>query len=305
MRTIGPWRALDGGYGATVAVAGAYTVAAQLGYLTVWAGQRLVAHVTAQASAPGRPRIVQDRLAKDKVYWGPGVLDLASGRLALLASLAAETTGTVVPRGVGISPQGYSTATYAWSPDGSMVAVTAQHASGPHPPTASAVVRDNAGQLLATLWECPDIAPRAAWVGRTLVVIGTRQPGVFRRNGSRVVELDGATPPVRIEASSDETRLLMVEHTRLTLWDTATWAPVGIADGQWLDAALAPDGQLVIAVDFAGTLHTLDGTLASGPPLPAPGAALGGALGVALDDSRVVAAFPGEVHTAPLAILSR
>ncbi len=299
MTTLGPWEVLDGGYGATVAVAGEYTVAAQLGYLTAWARQRLVALVAAPAPAPGRPRVVVEGDA-DRVYWGAGVLSLATGALAPLTGLAAETTGPVVPRSAGHPAPGPTAATYAWSPDGSAVVVTAQHAGGPNLATASAVLRDASGRLLARLWEGSDVAPRAAWAGRTLLAVGTAAPQVFRPDGSRVGELAGVTPAVRIEASGDEARLLVVEHGQLTLWDTATWARVGSAPGQWLDADLAPDGQLVIAVDFAGALHALDGALAPAKPVALPEAAHDTALGVALDDNRVVAAFSGEVRTAAL-----
>jgi hypothetical protein len=136
----------------------------------------------------------------------------------------------------------------------------------------------------------------AGWVGSSLAAVGTRQPQVLGYDGSRRAELDGTTPPVRIEGSADESRLLVVENHRLRLWETAGWTLVGTAPGQWLDAAFAPDGSLVVAVDFDGTLHALDATLAPSTTLPAPARVDG----VAVTDDRIAVAVSGAVYTAPL-----
>lgn len=322
---VGTWQQLDGGHGATLAVGGDHTVAAQLGRITVWAGPDLVASAEAPAPTPGRPQVVwtatpgrrdgvpgpppgeddtttgdqrEDPPAGGLVLWGASMLDLATGRLESLAGLRAAVVGTSTPPArPGFAPAGSQVTCYAWAPDGSAVLVARQETGSPRAVTSSAALHHPGGGVVAELWEGNDLAPVAAWVGPSLVVVGTRQPLVLGHDGSRRAELDGATPPVRIAGSADEGRLLVVENHRLRVWDTAGWSPVGTAEGRWLDAALSPDGGLVVAVDFAGTLHALDETLTRSTPLPA----LGRVDSVAVDDHRIAVALSGAVHTAPLA----
>jgi hypothetical protein len=312
---VGAWQQLDGGHGATLGVAGDHTVSAQLGYISMWTGSQLVASADAPAPTPGRPRIVAgptaasgagaaptdggapDPFSGERVLWGAAVLDLATGRLESLAGLRAAVVGTSAPPArPGFAPPGSQVSCYAWSPDGSVVLVARQETGPPQAVTASAALHHPGGEVLAELWHGNDLSPVAAWVGPSLAALGTRQSQVLGHDGSHRAELDGTTPPVRIEASGDERRLLVVENHRLRLWDTVSWSPVGTAAGQWLDAALTPDGALVVAVDFAGTLHALDQTLSPSTPLPAPGRVDG----VAVTDDRIAVAIPGAVCTAPL-----
>lgn len=104
-----------------------------------------------------------------------------------------------------------------------------------------------------------------------------------------IFALDNRTPAVRVEASSDETRLLIVEHSRLAVWDLASLRLVCAWPGTWLDAAIAGDGSTIAAVDFGGQLlvaRVADGL--STPSLVEPGDPLAG---VALGEGRIAASF--------------
>lgn len=252
--TLGAWRALPGGWAATLAVDGERTAAAAAGRITVWEGEREIAEATT-ATRVGRPRF-----AGERVLWGAGALDLASGRYR-----AVEGIGAALVEGTGETPglpdwplpqgRGYVPTAYAWSPDGEMLVASASWGGPPGPPAARVVLVTAAGEHRATLWQASDLAPTAAWVGHSALVVGCRQPRVFDLQGQELATLEGVTPPVRIEASADESRLLVVEHGRLALWRTADWSELVTHQGAWLDASLSPDGRLLAAVDFEGRLR--------------------------------------------------
>jgi hypothetical protein len=145
---VGAWQQLDGGHGATLAVAGDHTVSAQLGYITVWTGSRLVASAEAPSSTPGRPRVVDGR----SVLWGAAMLDVATGRLESLAGLRAAVVGTSTPPArPGFAPPGSQVSCYAWAPDGSAVLVARQETGPPQAVTASAALYHPGGGVIAEL----------------------------------------------------------------------------------------------------------------------------------------------------------
>jgi hypothetical protein len=78
--------------------------------------------------------------------------------------------------------------------------------------------------------------------------------------------------PVRIEACRDEARLLVVEHGRLSLWRSSVWSMLDTVDGNWLDAAIAPGGDIVATVNYAGqlSLARVEDGLSSLTHLPTP-----------------------------------
>jgi hypothetical protein len=281
---IGDWHPLRGGRGTALAVAGRRTAAAEPQRLTVWSDDRLVARVEAPVRSPGLPRF-----AGEQVLWGAGKLDLAGGSYAPLAgideAIVAGTDAPSEPSPLG----GYRLATSAWSADGEALVLTVSWTGPPGPPAARALLLDGSGDRPQTLWQQSDVAPTAAWVGRDLVVVGTRRPGVFNRGGEPLAKLPQGIPAQRLDADADEALLLIVETSRLTVWSTASWTEEGRLDGTWLDGALTPDGQAVVAVDLEGTLHvarTKDGlemVAVVSPPDPIRGLAVG--------RDRIVAAF--------------
>ncbi|MDH3603847.1 MAG: hypothetical protein OEU26_29915 [Candidatus Tectomicrobia bacterium] len=291
---IGAWTPLLGGRGATLAVANEYTAAAELARLTVWADERRIAQVEAATPAPRRPRISGGR-----VLWGDGVMELATGYYqrveAVAAAIVEGTDAPQTPTPFG----GYRAATYAWSDDGQALVISAAWTGPPGPPPARVVLVDGSGHHQATLWQESDLAPTAAWVGCNVIVVGTREPRVYDRAGSNLIILSTGTPAVRINASVDETRLLVVEHGRLTVWDIERWTTVGVWTGTWLDAALTPDGRTVVAVGLNGHLYLarVENGLSLARELSLPDQVRGIALGC----NRIVAAFASgdAVRTAP------
>ena len=284
--TFGNWTALAGGYGTALGAHGDVTAAAQLGRITVWKDGQIALQREASVPSPGRPRVTADR-----VLWGELVLALDGGeqRVAVAPGLAAGTGAPVhASPGVGFRPTAY-----AWARDGERLVVVAD--SREEPPRA--VLLDRTGERRALLWEDRDRPPGAAWAGAGRLVLGTREPRVFSGDGELENVLERGLPALRVEGDDADRRLLIAEPNRITVWDAATWTPVLRSAGHWLDAAISPSGELVLAVDGEWRL------LAGGPggelePVATPGAVAA----VALTDGRVVIALAdaGGVFTAPL-----
>lgn len=293
--SVGPWSPLAGGRGTVLAVSGDYTAAAELSTLTVWADDRLAAQADAPSASPGRPRF-----ALPFVFWGGGVLDLHTGTYTRLTDVnKALIKGTDAPS-FAAPGRGYLPSSYAWAPGGEALVVSAAWGGDNTQLPSRAVLVDGAGGHRATLWEAQDLAPVAAWLGRRAIVLGTREPLVFDRDGRRVATLHRALPAKRIESSDDETKLMTIDDRRIALWDTSTWELRGEWPGMWLDAALAPDGRGLVAVAFDGRLHyarTADGLTPVGELLTDDPVAA-----VAHGDDRIVASFisGASVRTAPL-----
>ena len=292
MSAIGAWVSLPHARGTAPGVAGVVTVLASRHELTAWCGERVVVRVTSEIPVPGRARLVGARPdCEGAVHWGPWVADLRSGTAERLDALATADDEPFVPVAPGRARGGPTAVAYAWSADGRTVAVSAQHAD-----SADVVLREPSGRAIGTIWTGSGPAPTAVWAGRHVVVVGDRRPMVLARDGTALADLDASTPPVRIEADDDETRLLVVEHGRLSVWDTSGWEPFATADGSWLDAAIGPAGTSIAALDLTGRLHLLDGRLR---PLEIVGAPRG-AGGVALGEDRVVVCGPDGSASAAL-----
>jgi hypothetical protein len=272
------WQLLPGPAGATLAVADDVIAASSLSELAVWRGDRISA-VDARSPSPGRPRIIWGSTGRRRVFWGPHVVDVESGSVDVLDELRAATTTPPRPYVGGRGGGGGRVAGYAWSPDGATVLVAMQDGGGSQSLAARAVLMTAAGQTVAPLWESSAIAPAAGWVATRFLVVGARPSVVFDLDGNPITELPGTSAPIRIEASADECVLLVAAHDQLARWDTATWTATS-GPGPWLDAALAPDGELVAAIDFSGELSLLDRELRvvrriALPPGPPTGVALG------------------------------
>jgi hypothetical protein len=293
---IGAWQRLTGGGGATLAVAGKYTAAAQLGSLTVWRDGDVLVTVDAPSAAPGRPRFIPDLGEPDRVHWGPTIVDLTVPEWDQLDGLL-ETVAPNVPRRPGRAGASVPRPTsYDWSPDGSAVLVARQETGAPQSLTASASLYDKDGTSAVPLWQGNDPGPVAGFVGRRWAVVGTRQPAVFDLGGRQLAVLDGRTPATRIEADARWARVLVVESSRLWMWDTGTWEAIGTADGRWLDATVTPDARFVLAVDFDGQLQMLDAALDAIGHVAVPRALDG----VAVGTDRIVVAASGAVFAAPM-----
>jgi hypothetical protein len=285
--TFGEWTPLAGGYGTALGVHGDVTAAAQLGRITVWKDGEVVVQRDAPVPSPGRPRVTDGR-----VLWGELALGLdgAEQRVAVDAALAAGTAAPVhASPGVGFRPTAY-----AWAPDGERIVVVADNREE----SPRAVLLDRSGDRRALLWEERDRPPGAAWAGARRLLLGTRDPRVFGADGELENVLERGVPALRVEGDDAERRLLIAEPNRITVWDAETWKPATRWPGRWLDAAISPSGELVVAVDSEWRL--LAGRPGGEPePIATPGAVAG----VALADDRAVIALAdaGGVFTAPLA----
>jgi hypothetical protein len=284
---VGGWTSLPEARGTAPVVAGSVTALSGRHELTAWAGTEVVVRARSDSPVPGRARLVG--VAEERtgaVHWGPWTVDLATGRPRRLDALAAADDDPFVPVAPGRARGGSAAAAYAWSADGTTVAVSVRHRAGPRAGSAEVVLRDRSGDRAGTVWQASGPAPSAVWVGRRVVVVGDRNPLVRMHDGTAVADLEAVTPPVRMEADEDETRLLVVEHGCLSVWDTSRWEAVATAEAPWLDAAMGPTGAEVAALDLAGRLHVLDGRLRSVAVVDTPAGA--SATGVALGRDRVV-----------------
>jgi hypothetical protein len=296
---LGAWTSLPDPRGTAPAVAGPVTALAGRHELTAWCGEKIAAQAASDIPVPGRARLVGVGAdCEGTVHWGPWVLDLRTGTSERLDGLADADDDPYVPVAPGRARGGPAAVAYAWSADGSTVAVSVRHDSGPRANTAEVMLRERSGRAVGTIWTGSGPAPAAVWAGRHVVVVGDRRPVVLARDGTAVADLDASTPPVRIEADDDETRLLVVEHGRLSVWDTSGWEPVATADGTWLDAAAGPTGSSVAALDLTGRLHLLDDRLRPVEVVDLPAGS--GASGVALGRDRVVVCGATGTASAPL-----
>lgn len=284
---LGPWAPLEGGHGTALDADGAVTAAAQIGRLLVWSQRRALLVREAPAPFPGRPRI-----AGERVLWGELAIPLGGGedeRVPGVQAALAEGTGEPAHAAPGT---GYAPSVYAWSPDGERLVVAAGWRGAPRQPATRAVLLARSGERRALLWEDGDLAPGAAWAGAEQIVLGSRTPRVYDQSGALLRELEPGLPALRIDGAGG--RILIAEPHRVTVWDDE---PAARWEGQWLDAALGRDGELVALVDAGGALHA-----ARPGGEPAPLEAPGRVAGVALAQDRIVVALGGGggVHEAPL-----
>ena len=72
-------------------------------------------------------------------------------------------------------------------------------------------------------------------------MIGCRMPTFFDRSGRSLGTYPMDPPPFRIEEDRTGSVVLLAGHGRLVV-GSADGSVLAAADGQWLDAALAPTG---------------------------------------------------------------
>jgi hypothetical protein len=241
---FGPWQMLAGAGGNRLAIAGERVAAADAASLVAWRDGREAGLHQARRRIVGWPRIVGER-----VCWGDGVLDLQTGGW----SVAAGVDALFEPP----SPQGHEAATaWAWSADGRWLGCCL--AGGRADPAARFVLLDAARGTARTLWRSTDVAPQAAWIGGSQLVLGSRQPPWLAFDGTPLGPLATAAhalPASRLEAAADESRLLAVCPDALRVWVLPQTAPLLDHAGDWIDGTLAPDGRALFALDAAGQLH--------------------------------------------------
>ena len=240
--SIGPWETVDAEGGGSVAVDVRRLAVASEAHLAVWLGGQRLGTAEAPWPAPGKPRFVQD-----SVLWGPGVLDLRSGRYSALA-----TAGPASWPGGAERPQ-----VHAWSALGERLLVS--YSTGdPARPTRVDLLDGRDGRTIATHWSASALAPEAAWVGRDVAVVGFRDLEVLDAASGAVrgrVKL-GAGAVMSLDADAEERRLVAVDLNRAVFWiDLPELRIVDRWAGRWQDAAVAPDGRLAVALDLAGRLH--------------------------------------------------
>ena len=263
------WDALPESVGSVVAIGGELVAAAALSSLMIWRNGELLGRYDSPVPNPGRLAVVGDR-----VHWGTRVVDTGTGGVA-----AGPQLSEVLP--------GYGQTAAALSPDGS-VAILAGRWGGEigERPTAAAALVD--GEHSATLWQAADIAPDAVWCGDGRLVVGCRMPAIFDRSGRSLGGYPMDPPPFRIEGDRTGSVVLMAGHGRLVV-GAADGSVLAAADGQWLDAALAPSAGFVVSVDLTGelTMRSTEPGLPAISQIPAPDRVVG----VGISDDALVAAF--------------
>jgi hypothetical protein len=243
------WKTLPGSYGKDFAFYEAYIAGAQDNRLLVWQQDELVAEVYSPGTRSGFPR-----WAGGVIFWADGWMDPVSGEYNRISAMEQHLTGPAIA--IPASMQGrYTPLTYVWSPDAAWVLVSLCWTGGgtPLPPLLRTLNRDGTRRVDLSL--VPDSPPQVAWVAKEWIALGTREPAIFNPAGQVERTLTGNLPPRGMEADAKENRLLVHGYDRIAVWDTRDWSLVDILPGSWIDAALAPSGDLLLAVDFDGNIH--------------------------------------------------
>lgn len=249
------WQVLAGSASGWPTIRGEVVAVAALDRLQVWRGGVPLAGITSPARRPGRPCI-----SERHVCWGPGRLALDTGRYTPIDGPAGSWLASTSPL-AGWVPQ-----VFAWHPAGDIWlahAVWQGPADDAESKAPSTLLLNAAGALLAPLLVDALGAFSCAALGPDFAVLGGVHAPVFDLDGRLRCRLANATPALRIEAAG--TRLLLVEHGRLSLHAAADGRPLAGWSGRWIDAALGADERCVWAVDTDGRLARLD--------LESPGAA--------------------------------
>ena len=240
---IGPWLPVgptEGG--ATVAIDGDQTAVAGLGHVVVWNGNQRLCRVDAPCPAPGTPRF-----ANGKLLWGPGVLDLNTGDYEVIEAALPE-----IWPGAGERPEVFS-----WSADGAYLVATYDTGDSQRP-TRVTLFDGALKRPVTNLWHGAGLTPEAVWLGRSVAVIGFREPQVFdlaTGTAQDVLALDAGTI-TRLDADREGRRLMAVDLNRSIIWiDLAQRSVVDRWEGRWQDATISPDGVFLAALDMNGRMH--------------------------------------------------
>jgi hypothetical protein len=245
---VGPWTTLPGGYGEDFAIDGTRIAGAQGNRLSIWTGTGNPKEIFSPLRECGHPRWIGS-----SVYWGDGWVDAESGDYVHIGEIdRAFIKGTNVSSTLD-GPGNYVPATYAWAPDGNFVLASVSWI-GEGSGASRVLLIHKDGTLKNTLWEGYELAPKAAWVGKHWIALGTRNPSIYDLNGILLASLGGKLMPERIEADEKETVLLIHSYDGVTFWNTQDWQRMAVIEGAWLDASISPDGGTAALIDFEGRL---------------------------------------------------
>ena len=277
------WHALAQGQRGVPTVRGEIVAVGALDRLHVWRGDALVAQAESTLRSPGRPQV-----CGAVVGWGCGRLDRHSLRFSPTPNLVAAFTHGMVEPVPPSSPGTWLPQACAWSPRGDRMLVSVEWHT-PRSGGARALLVAADGTLRAVLREDACASVQAACLGERFAILGSARALVHDADGVLLRRLPNAAPALRLELSADESRLLLTEYGRITLYDTGSWQACAVWTGSWIDAVLMPDASAVFASDAAGRLARLDPAqpaaalewLATPSPVQA----------VAIDAQRVVAVF--------------
>ncbi len=280
---IGSWQELPTEGGSAAAFHGDWLAVGGMARLLVWQGLTRVASVDAPWPAPGVPRFV----GHERVCWGAGWLELASGRYTAIESARPR----VMPMG------GEFVLAYAWSPRGDVLLGS----FGTAERRRVALFDGRDGTLQATPVDELGLPAPAVWLGEHAAVIGLPDPLVFDRRGGRIATISlGGGQIGPISASADEQRILITDINRcLALVDSASWRIVTRWEGRWATGALSPDGRIAVALEPWGKLHLAcvsRDRIEPAAAIPVDDAAVA----VALDDERVATVSSSTVRWASL-----
>jgi hypothetical protein len=245
------WKPLPGNSGEYFSVRDNCIAGAQANRLTVWCDENKVFEGYSPVSGDGYPR-----WKANSVFWNNSRIDLGEGIQFPLADLEDSVPGFAGKNGHPEEPNTKRPVTFAWSPDAERFLYTLQNNSYDPDSKAQALLSDKDGNNKRLLWEGRDFAPRSACIGETRIVLGTRRPMVFDREGNLLETLDGNLLPERIHLSEDGSLLFVQTYESVTLWQTDPWKPWAVIKGPWLNAALGPEAGTLYAIDFEGNLYT-------------------------------------------------
>jgi hypothetical protein len=238
---VGSWQTLPSEGGDTVVLDGARMAVSGQARLCIWRGENRLATVDAPTPSPGKPRF-----AGDRVYWGPGFLDLNSGLYTQLPGAQAAMRPGFGERAL----------VYAWSRRCDLLLGSFGTGNSLRP-TRVTLFDGRSGTAVAALWEGSGLPPQAAWFGERALVVGFGDPRVFDHSGQHVVDiiLGGATI-VSIEPAFRERRLMVIDLNRSVVWiDTETWSVLDRWLGPWMQGAISENGRFVAMLEPWGKLH--------------------------------------------------
>jgi hypothetical protein len=247
------WKPLPGNSGEYFSVHGHCIAGAQSNRLTVWCNEDKVFEGYAPVSCDGYPL-----WKADSVFWNDSRIDLRERQLVPLGNLKENILGVPESDAHPATPNGKRPVSFAWSPDAEYFLYTAEDSSDTPDPKAQAFFSEKDGSGEKLLWEGYDPVPHSACIGENWMVLGTRNPMVFDREGKLLQTLPGGMLPKRIHLSNDGTVLSIQTHESVTLWHTDSWQVKAVIKGPWLNAAMSPGGGTLYAIDFEGYLYTGD-----------------------------------------------
>jgi len=261
------WKPLPGNSGEYFALHDNCIAGAQANRLTVWCDEEKVFEGYSAVSCDGYPR-----WKANSIFWNSSRVDLRERQQFPLADLAETVLGLTEKDVHPVKSRMKRPVTFAWSPDAERFLYTLEDNSDAPDSKAQAMLSDKDGGNKRLLWEGQDFAPRSACIGENLIVLGTRNPMVFDREGKLLEALAGNLLPKRIHLSEDGSVLFVQTHESVTLWHTESWQVKAVIKGPWLNAALSPGAGTVYAIDFEGNLYTagLPDVRSSLKKIPAP-----------------------------------